>query len=272
MKLLLGGSPLTHLSLFSGIGGIDVAAKWAGFQTVGQCELADCPTKVLEKHWPTVPRWRDIKDVTADSFRDKTGLGSVTLISGGYPCQPFSQAGKRRGQDDDRYLWPEMLRVIEDLRPSWVLGENVIGIINMELDAALFDLESRGYTARTFIIPACSVGAMHKRCRVFIVANSSGQRCGDLEESKQNSSPRMYIQNAQSIALQKTTEINRAIDAFRILPKFRSGVLRNDDGLSEGLDRLKCLGNAVVPQQVYPILKAIAEIEAQLQYKMEGVC
>jgi DNA (cytosine-5)-methyltransferase 1 len=174
---------LTHFSLFTGIGGLDLAAEWAGFHTVGQCEWADYPTKVLEKHWPDVPRWRDIRSVTAESFYERTGLRTVTAISGGFPCQPFSVAGKRKGKDDDRYLWPEMLRVISELKPTWVIGENVPGIVNMALDQVLFDLESEGYEVQPFLIPACGVDAPHKRERLFLVAYSNnGQRSGSIEQ------------------------------------------------------------------------------------------
>ena len=169
---------LTHLSLFSGIGGLDLAAEWSGFVTVGQCEMADYPTMVLEKHWPDVPRWRDIRTLTKDSFYERTGLRTVDIISGGFPCQPFSNAGKRGGTEDDRYLWPEMLRVIQELQPTWVIGENVPGIVNMALDQVLTSLEEAGYETQTFIVPAASVNAWHKRERVCIVAYSDSKRNG----------------------------------------------------------------------------------------------
>lgn len=163
---------LTHLSLFSGIGGIDLAAEWAGFKTVGQCEWAEYPTKVLEKHWPDVMRWKDIRTLTRESFCEKTGRRTVDVISGGFPCQPFSVAGKQRGKEDDRYLWPEMVRVIKELRPTWVVGENVAGIVRMALPDILSELEACGYRTRTFLIPACAVGARHRRYRVAIVGYS----------------------------------------------------------------------------------------------------
>lgn len=163
---------LTHLSLFSGIGGLDLAAEWAGMQTIGQCEWAEYPTKVLEKHWPDVPRWKDIRTLTGESFYERTGRRTVDIISGGFPCQPFSTAGKQRGKEDDRYLWPEMVRVIKELRPTWIVGENVAGIVKMALPDILSELEACGYRTRTFLVPACAVGARHRRYRVAIVGYS----------------------------------------------------------------------------------------------------
>ena len=183
---------LTHLSLFSGIGGLDLSAEWAGFRTVGQCEWADYPRAVLEKHWPGLPRWRDIRTLTGDDFFEKTGLRTVTVLSGGFPCQPFSTAGKRRGKEDDRYLWPEMLRVIQEIRPTWVVGENVAGIVSMALDTVLSDLESIGYACQAFVIPACAVDAPHRRDRVAIVGYSehdgpsSAEITGITKEASRN--------------------------------------------------------------------------------------
>lgn len=231
---------MTHLSLFSGIGGLDLAAEWAGFRTVGQCEWADYPTKVLEKHWPDVPRWRDIRTLTKESFRERTGLHTVDIISGGFPCQPFSTAGKRRGKEDDRYLWPEMLRVVQEIRPRWVVGENVAGIVSMAIDQVLSDMEGIGYTCQPFIIPACAVNAPHRRDRCAIVAYAEGTELqGKRREARQR--------GAESGCCRRW--------------ETEPGVGRVAYGIPGQVDRLKCLGNAVVPQQFYPIFKAIYEIE-----------
>ena len=146
-----------------------MAAEWAGFETVGQCEFADYPTKVLEKHWPDVPRWRDIRTLTKESFYERTGLRTVDVISGGVPCQPFSVAGKQKGKGDDRYLWPEMLRVIRELRPHCVVGENVPGILRIAAGQVVKDLEQAGYHVVMLCFEAAAVGAWHRRARVFFV-------------------------------------------------------------------------------------------------------
>lgn len=158
---------MKFISLFSGIGGFDLGLEWAGMECIGQVENDPYCQAVLAYHWPHVKRIGDIRDVKVGDF-DTAGL-----VCGGFPCQPFSCAGKRKGKEDDRYLWPEMLRVIKEYRPAWVLGENVAGIISMELDKVLFDLEGEGYQTRAFIIPACAVDAPHRRDRVWIIAHAA---------------------------------------------------------------------------------------------------
>ena len=159
---------LKLLDLFSGIGGFSLAAQWTGkIETVGFCERDKFCKKILNKHWPSVPIYDDIFKLKGDEFE------TVDIISGGFPCQPFSVAGKRRSDKDDRFLWPEMLRIIKTIHPKWVVGENVAGIINLALDEVLSSLEAEGYTAETFIIPACAVNAPHRRDRVWIIAKSS---------------------------------------------------------------------------------------------------
>ena len=164
----------THLDLFSGIGGFALAAGWAGFETVGFCDNEPYAQAVLKKHWPNAQIHGDIKTLDGTAYR------GVTLLTGGFPCQPFSCAGKQRGKDDDRYLWPEMLRVIQEARPNWIVGENVVGIIGLALDQVCSDLEACGYEVEPIIIPACGVDAPHRRNRVWVVAG--GGRCGRLQE------------------------------------------------------------------------------------------
>ena len=173
----------THLSLFSGIGGLDLAAEWAGFETVGQCEMADFPTKILEKHWPYVQRWRDIRTLTKENFIERTGLQTVDIISGGFPCQPFSVAGKQKGREDDRYLWPDMRRVIAEFAPRWVVGENVPGILRIAAADVIADLEGMGFHVLLLDFEAASVGAPHHRERIAFVANRDTE---GLQRGKQH--------------------------------------------------------------------------------------
>jgi DNA (cytosine-5)-methyltransferase 1 len=160
---------MNHIDLFSGIGGFALAAHWAGFQTEVFCERDEFCQKVLHKHWPAAP-------IVDDIFRfDGTRHAGATLLTGGFPCQPYSCAGKKMGNEDDRALWPEMFRVIIECRPHWVVAENVLGIVDMALDGVLSDLEEEGYEVGTLVIPACAVNAPHRRDRVWIVAHHARQ-------------------------------------------------------------------------------------------------
>jgi len=165
---------LRVLDLFSGIGGFSLGLEWAGMETVAFCEQDEYCKKVLRRHWPDVPIHNDIKELDGNEYR-----GSVELVCGGFPCQPFSVAGQRRGEEDDRALWKEMYRVIREVQPAWVFGENVTGIISMELDNVLLDLEDEGYATQAFVLPACALDARHRRDRVFILAHKKGR--GALE-------------------------------------------------------------------------------------------
>lgn len=162
---------LKVLDLFSGIGGFSLGLeRTGGFDTVAFCEIESFPRKVLAKHWPEVPIYDDVRTLTAERLA-ADGIGPIDLICGGYPCQPFSTAGRRMGDQDDRHLWPEVHRLLDELRPAWFIGENVAGHISMGLDQVLSDLEASQYAARTFAIPACAADAPHRRNRVWIVAN-----------------------------------------------------------------------------------------------------
>jgi len=162
---------LRMLDLFSGIGGFSYAGEKlvGGYETVAFCEYDKHAQKVLRKHWPDTEIIDDVRELANDADRFR---GLVDIVVGGYPCQPFSTAGVRRGDKDDRHLWPEMLRIIQAVRPTWVIGENVAGHITMGLDAVLSDLEAEGYQARCFVIPAVAADAPHRRDRCWIVGYS----------------------------------------------------------------------------------------------------
>ena len=171
---------LKILDLFSGIGGFSLGLEaTGGFETAAFCEIDPYCRSVLKKHWPGVPIFEDIRKLKG------TDIGTVDIITGGYPCQPFSVAGKQKGVEDKRHLWPEYFRIIKECRPTWVIGENVSGHIKLGLDSVIEDLESEGYAARTFSISASSVGANHQRERIWIVAHS--ERNGLLASEKQRS-------------------------------------------------------------------------------------
>ena len=163
------------LDLFSGIGGFSVGLERAGFKTVAFCEIDKYCRLVLNKHWKDIKIYHDVREITRQQY-EQDGLELPGIITGGFPCQPFSVAGRQKGTGDNRYLWPQMFRVIQEFKPRWIIAENVRGIVNIQ-DGVVFekvctDLESQGYETQTFIIPAAGVGAPHRRDRVWIVGYS----------------------------------------------------------------------------------------------------
>ena len=328
---------MTHLDLFSGIGGFSLAAEWAGFKTIGFVERDKYCQKVLKKHWPDVPIVEDIRDVEgikgivenatsirggsfsrntvhetgraskgrreglsqdsegqdgstiadlepADSYGQSQRRGTVepvTLITGGFPCQSFSVAGKRRGTEDDRYLWPEMLAVIKAIKPTWVLAENVAGIIPMALDTVLSDLVQSGYTPKALDIPACAIGAKHRRCRIWIVAHSNGVRFDLQRLIGQGIHGQEQTCNEADSGSQDVADTNterpqgyrglrecrgewlawQGSQALKGIWESEPNVGRVAHGIPHRVDRLRCLGNAIVPQVAYEILRGIAVME-----------
>ncbi|MFP5169548.1 DNA (cytosine-5-)-methyltransferase [Bacillus licheniformis] len=298
---------MKSIELFAGIGGIALAAEWAGIDTVAFCEREPFCQKVLQKNFPGVPVFDDVCTLNRQLLEEKGVIepgGTVDIISGGFPCQPYSIAGKRKGKEDDRDLWPEMFRIIKELRPTWVVGENVANFANMELDRTLFDLESAGYKGQSFIIPACAVDAKHRRDRTFVVAYSDSfgrhNRQHNREKRQLHSE---FNRDSQEENRKWDGRFNRVGEVRSILSDsenkrdvWRNRLVSNDDrsagkrgyhrrgaktddggqrwaaepdvgrvahGISNRVDRIKGLGNAVVPQQIYPIFKAIMEQEVK---------
>ena len=173
---------LRHVDLCSGIGGFALGFEWAELSyPILFCDIEPWSRKVLKKHWPHVPICEDVKEIANEP--DEFISGHIDILTAGYPCQPFSLAGKRRGEEDDRHIWPYIFSIIQKKRPSWTVFENVYGHITMGLDTVLTDLESEGYATRTFIIPACAVGAPHKRDRLWIISHTD-RRVGDVSNSE----------------------------------------------------------------------------------------
>lgn len=251
---------MRKLSLFSGIGGIDLAAHWAGMETVAFCEREQFPQKVLRKNFPSAPIYDDVYTLTKERLERDGIIGpdrAIDIISAGYPCQGESYAGQRAGAFDDRWLWPETVRILDELKPTWFIGENVSGHITMGLDTVLTDLESLNYTARPFHIPAIAVDGDHERYRIFIVAYAN-EKSG--------------LQTDQAIsAIGKKWETweNARRRNWRTIPRADwhvSGppVTRKSNGIPDRMDRSFALGNAVSPQQIFPFMSAIKAIHDQL--------
>jgi len=309
-----------HLSLFSGIGGLDLAAEWAGFRTVGFVERDKYCQRVLAKRWPGVPIWDDVCNISASTVADadlnrasaltgdacevsgvshekrgteqradlSRGVGPVGLLSGGFPCQPHSVAGKRRASGDERDLWGECARIAGELRPRWCVWENVPGLLTSErghfFARVLRDMESLGYVVGWATYGAVDVGALHRRDRVFIVCHlaDAERRVSRLasqwqrrEDSRGGSEAICNVADAKrergcgwNSKREDAANVgesscgawrsNETGECWRSEPE----VGRVANGISRRVDRLRALGNAVVPQQAYPIFKAIAEYES----------
>jgi len=189
----------THGSLFSGIGGFDLAAEWMGWENIFHCEWNAFGQKVLKHYWPNAISYEDITKTDFTIHR-----GRIDILTGGFPCQPYSSAGKRLGKEDDRHLWPEMLRAIREIQPMYVVGENVRGLTNwnggMVFDEVQADLEAQGYEVLPFLLPACAVNAPHRRDRIWFVANSINNRHNTIggKISKENRVSRINREKMES--------------------------------------------------------------------------
>ena len=185
---------MNHLDMCSGIGGWALAFRELGVNTIAFCEIDKYPQQVLQKNFPDIPIFNDLKELTYEDIKERTGVDGIDIVTCSYPCQPFSVAGKQKGEEDPRHLWTDTFRIVQECQPTWFVGENVSGHIKLGLDTVLQDLESEGYDTRTFVIPASSVGAWHKRERLWIIGHKtvsdteslrSGRRSGEECRSPQ---------------------------------------------------------------------------------------
>lgn len=251
---------MKHLDLFSGIGGFALASTWVWgdeYENVGHCEIEEYACKVYHKHFPTSKCLGDITKV-------KWYEGQADIITGGFPCQPFSSSGKRAGKDDNRFLWPQMLRAIQEIKPKWVVAENVSGIFTIEkglvFEQVCVDLEDVGYEVQPYCIPAASINAPHKRDRWWFVATNSRRSLQQGMEEQGNSNKEVITGDADFT--------KRSTNASRPLRSWDDGWVQvaaefcgMDDGVPYRVDRLKGLGNAIVPQVAEIILQAIKEAD-----------
>jgi DNA (cytosine-5)-methyltransferase 1 len=282
---------LTHGSLFSGIGGFDLAAEWMGWENKFHCEWNEFGQKVLHHYWPEAECFTDI---TKSDF--KKYYGKIDILTGGFPCQPYSSAGKRKGKDDERHLWPEMLRAIREISPRFVVGENVRGLTNwnggLVFEEVCAELESYGYQVAPVIIPACAVGAPHRRERIWFVAYADGAEQRNNTRANDREAEKVWRKNqgdvsrelssygdvtySKGVRFQKSIKVGKLERTRSKLAGKRtnwnqfptqSPVCSGDDGLSGELDgitfpkwrneSIKAYGNAIVPQVAYQIFQAI---------------
>lgn len=257
-------------SLFSGIGGLELGLEAAGMQTAWQVERDPYACRVLAKHWPDVPRYDDVR-----TFQPATAT-PVDLVCGGFPCQPHSLAGKRLASADDRDLWGEFARIIREARPRWVVGENVPGLLTSEggryFGRILADLAALGFNAEWFVLSATSVGASHRRERIFIVAHADGKRQQKRklsaiagQQGQPGGSGNADLEHADRQRQLQSKGGVSSVGRGACDPSWwaaEPGVGRVAHGVPARVDRLRCLGNAVVPQVAYVIGKRIMEADS----------
>ena len=273
------GPTMKVLDLFSGIGGFSLGLEWAGMETIAMCEKDAFCRQILAKHWPDIPIHEDIRSLDGSQYK------SVDVICGGFPCQPYSQAGRQLGNKDDRDLWSEMFRIIQESCPTWVIGENVSGFIGMALDDVCADLENEGYQVQSFVIPACAVEARHRRDRCWIVAHADENdwRRGDCTISQDRRSRVEHWIGSEGQSFGQSNTVMADTTGERVQGLWTGGeqesyahaqslvplcegqeptptnwqvepcVDRVVDGIPNRVDRIRSLGNAVVPQLVQRI-------------------
>jgi len=251
---------LKHIGLFEGIGGFSLAARWMGWETIAWCEWNEFCQKILSYHFHKAKKHGDITKTDFTIYR-----GQCDILTGGFPCQPYSSTGKRKGNKDDRHLWPEMLRAVREIQPNWVVGENVPGILSwskgMVVKDIQTDLENEGFTLLPpIIIPACAVNADHRRDRVWFVAYSNSER---LQREQQR-----FVQH-DTKKMEKSIETLAAYAPGKELVNFlpEPKTIGRNDGIPTELDGItfskwreestKGYGNAIVPQVAFQIFKAI---------------
>lgn len=252
---------MIHGSLFSGIGGFDLAASWMNWVNAFHCEINPVLRRILRYHFPNAISYEDIKKTDFTVWR-----GLIDVLSGGFPCQPYLIAGERKGKDDERHLWPEFLRAIREIQPRIVLGENVRGLVNwnggLVFHEVQTDLEAEGYEVIPFLLPSAGIGAPHERYRVFFIAYSNSSKRS--ERGVYEKKPETAGGYTSPLYTRKNWS---AWEDFPIEPPLRSG----NNGIPSGLDgitvprwtdeTIKAAGNAVVPQLIYQIFKSIQELE-----------
>lgn len=256
---------LTNFDLCTGVGGSIIAGEWAGIKTIGMAENAPFQSSLLKQNWPEIPNFGDIKNVNSKNLK-KAGIGQIDIISGGFPCQPFSLNGRRMGASDERNLWRNMRRTIRSILPRWIMFENVPGLLT--IDSGLFfsqilnDLAEMGYQCGWACYEASHTGAPHHRERVFILGYNWNPKTDTDSYSINDYYHRLNSNTIRWQQRQKTGLWNS--ERTGICWNFEPNVERVANGIPNQLDRLEALGNAIVPQQIYPFYNWIAHHDIQL--------